>query len=157
MKPEQIVAALQSGYVSIKARFVCSRDGDLSDKTYTYKALNSLGLAEGDWVVVMSPVNQPVTVYVEEVSEFADLNFSEVHNYKWVIQKVDTSTYDNIIGREMELTKKISAIMRQQTTRKFVDEFSAVLDGDPNKDAILKELADLGSVEGVSAKKLPEL
>lgn len=155
MKAQEIVAALQSGYVSVKVRFLQYRHGeytnrDWSEKLYTYKALVSWNIQPDDRVIVDSPKDGLVVVKVDSVSSDPDLNFADVGNFKWVVQKVDTSQYDAITQQEAELTQKVQALLRKQAQDKFLNDFSSALDGNPQKDEILaglRQSADMSKVK----------
>lgn len=159
MRAQEIVAALQSGYVSIKVRFLqYSQHGlsrEWSEKLYTYKALASWNIQPEDRVIVDSPKDGLVVVKVESVSAEPDLNFADVGNFKWVVQKVDRSQYDAITQQETELTRKVQSLLRKQAQEKFISEFSSALDGNPQKDAIIRGLrqeADMSSVQLLEQK-----
>jgi uncharacterized caspase-like protein len=154
MKAQEIVAALQSGYVSVKVRFLQYAGKDTApewgEKVYTYKALASWNIQPDDRVIVNSPKQNLVVVKVDSVSSDPDLNFAEVGNFKWIVQRVDTSQYDAITQQETELTQKVQALLRKQAQEKFLNDFSSALDGNPQKDAIIEELrnqADMSSIK----------
>lgn len=154
MKAQEIVAALQSGYVSVKVRFLSyARSGEMrewSEKLYTYKALVSWNIQPDDRVIVDSPKDGFVVVKVDSVSSDPDLNFADVGNFEWIVQKVDTAQYDAITWQESELTQKVQALLRKQAQDKFLNDFSCVLDENPQRDEILEGLrqsADMSKVK----------
>lgn len=154
MKAQEIVAALQSGYVSVKVRFLqyshTSTAREWSEKLYTYKALASWNIQPDDRVIVDSPKDGLVVVKVDSVSSDPDLNFADVGNFKWIVQKIDTSQYDAVTQQEADLTHKVQALLRKQAQEKFLNDFSSALDGNPQKDEIingLRQQADMSSVK----------
>lgn len=159
MRAQEIVAALQSGYVSIKVRFLQYSQHNInrewSEKLYTYKALASWNIQPDDRVIVDSPKDGLVVVKVESVSSEPDLNFSDVGNFKWIVQKVDRSQYDAITQQETELTQKVQSLLRKQAQDKFLNEFTSALDGNPQKDEIiqgLRQKADMSAVKMLEEK-----
>lgn len=152
MNANEIVAALQSGYVAVTVRFphefARGETPSWTEKTYTYKALQSLNIKPEDYVVVIDPHDIPKVVKVVTVSEDVNLDFSNVFQYKWVAQKVDLTTHDSITKQEADLTLKVQMLMRRQAQERFLKEFSTALDGNPQKDEILSSLRREADMSG---------
>lgn len=80
-------------------------------KWYTYKALEEQGIKEGDKVVVDSR-GDLVVGEVKVVERGAKL-YPNI-KYKWVIQRVDTSTHDAIVKREQEFDQALVQMEREK-------------------------------------------
>lgn len=147
MNADQIVAALQDGYISITASFWNYDTADWHQKEYTYKALKSQGIQPGDQVVVDTPRGKTDIVIVRSVEHFPELDFNNGITYKWVIQKVDRTKYDELLNNETVLAKQVRALLRANTRKQFLANFGEQLSGLANKDELLKELQQAALVE----------
>lgn len=160
MKAEEIVAAIQSGFMAAKVVF---KDGRASfeegrpvwgQKQYTYKVLEILNLAAGDLAIVDTPKGGMEVVKVVAIGDATELDFSNSVSSKWIVQKLDCTLYNNITNQESELIKNVKVILRKQTQQAFLKDFTHILDGNPDKDAIVENLmqaADMKQLERVVA------
>lgn len=149
MDANQIVQALQSGYISIHCSFWDFRTETWSDKIYSYKALRSQNIAIGDQVIVDTPSGEPKVVTVKSVEEFPE--FDPNIKYKWIIQRLDRTKYEELITNETELTHRVKSLLRENTRKQFLANFGEQLNGLADKDELLKELqqqANLALLEG---------
>lgn len=84
--------------------FVGVRFAGSSTKTYHYKTLEKF--EEGDLAVVN--VNGEFKI-VEVIYTDCMLDLSSHINYKWIVQKVDTTEYDRCREVEKELTRQLNS------------------------------------------------
>lgn len=138
MDANQIVQALQSGYIFVQCSFWDYKTEIWGEKQYSYKALRSQGIAIGDQVIVDSPSGEPKVLTVKGIEEFPE--FDPNIKYKWIIQRLDRTQYEVLITNETELTKRVKSLLRENTRKQFLANFGTQLDGLANKDELLKEL-----------------
>lgn len=149
MDANQIVQALQSGYISVHCSFWQYQTESWADKIYAYKALKSQNIAIGDQVIVDTPQGEPKVVIVRAVDEFPE--FDPNIKYKWIIQRLDRTQYEVLLTNETELTKRVKSLLRENTRKQFLANFGEQLNGLADKDELLKELqqqANLSLLEG---------
>lgn len=138
MDANQIVQALQSGYIFVHCSFWQYQTESWADKIYAYKALKSQNIAIGDQVIVDTPRGEPKVVIVRAVDEFPE--FDPNIKYKWIIQRLDRTQYEVLLTNETELTKRVKSLLRENTRKQFLANFGTQLDSLANKDELLKEL-----------------
>lgn len=86
-----------------------NRNSLTSSKDYHYKALKSQGIAVGDNVVV----DCAGVLSVHPVTRVQDAMNMPAHiDYKWVIQRVDTTVHDDITERERKFNDELLAMER---------------------------------------------
>lgn len=95
MKPNHIISLLQGVYTTVDVRF-----GQPGSKLYTYKT--RLSLKKGDYVIVCAR-NTYEVVEVVSVHHTPKIDYEAAFDYKWVVQKLDTRSYDKIVQEESEL------------------------------------------------------
>lgn len=105
-------AALKKDFVTIEVTYISP---SVTNGTYTYKALRSLKLKKHDIVVVpMGPANVPMTAKVLTVHK-NPLISNVSYQYKWVIGKVDFTTYDDLIHQD---EKYLGMLRAEEESRK---------------------------------------
>jgi hypothetical protein len=104
-----LVALLQEGYTTITARF------GTSAKDYTYRAPLSMALAVGDKVVVDAPSGLSV-VTVSAVHEAPEIDVNSPFNIKWVVSKVDMTTYNEQTRREAAAVVEMQTAQRKKAS-----------------------------------------
>lgn len=110
---QHLIALLQKGYTTIGVRF------DNSSQVYTYKAPKSVAdaLAKDDLVVVPAR-NTFQVVKVVEVHAEPQIDVHKPLALKWIVQKVDTTAYDDQTAREEEAIQKLQVAERAQAQAK---------------------------------------
>lgn len=110
--------------------------------SYTYKALASENVEAGDSVVVLTPREGYKIATVQEVktSDFIDL--SVPFDYKWIIQKVDTTNYKAIEEREAKLRQ----VLASAQLRKQREELLAIYKEELGEN-LLKEVAAIAEIK----------
>lgn len=94
MSYNPIISLLQGIYTTVDVRF------ENPGKLYTYKT--RLSLIRGDKVVVFARDIFQV-VEVVNVHTAPKIDYAATFEYKWIVQKLDTSTYDKVLEEEAEL------------------------------------------------------
>lgn len=103
MSYNPIISLLQGIYTTVDVRF------ENPGKLYTYKT--RLSLIRGDKVVVFA---RDIFQVVEVVNVHAapKIDYAATFEYKWIVQKLDTSTYDKVLEEEAELQNRLSMLDR---------------------------------------------
>lgn len=100
MKSKNIASLLMENLKTVAVSF------DVGNrKNYTYKT--TLDLEAGDKVVVETPSNGFQVVCVVEAHDVPQIAPDSSINYKWIVQKVDTSVRDELEAREAEFAKEV--------------------------------------------------
>lgn len=108
---QHLIALLQKNYTTVEVTF----EKGSTAQGYTYKVPNSLAekLEKGDMLVV--PARNTFNVaWVREVHDEPKINVKEPLALKWVVQKVDTTAYDDQTAREAEALAKIETAERRK-------------------------------------------
>ena len=130
---QHLIALLQQGYTTVSVKFFGSTEGSLSQQIYTYKAPVSAKLAEGDLVVV--PARKGfATAKVHEVHESPQIDVKEPLALRWIVQKVDTTAYDDQTAREEQAIKMLEQAERKQAQ----EEALKALLGSADREALLQ-------------------
>ena len=90
-------------------------------RTYTYKT--TLDVQEGDFVIVDTPNGGLSVVQVKKLNDFTDVNFNVTYGYKWVVQKIDRTDYDELVVKEKQLAKTLNKV----TAKKVLHELRTSL------------------------------
>lgn len=113
---QHLIALLQKGYTTISVRF------DAGGQLYTYKTPKSIAdtLAKDDLVVVPTR-NIFQVVKVAEVHAEPQIDVHKPLALKWIVQKVDTTAYDDQTAREAEAIQKLQVAERAQAQAKALE------------------------------------
>jgi len=71
-------------------------------KLYTYKVKKGYVQA-GDLALVLDTQNRFKVVQVVSVDDTPNIDVNSAFDYKWLVQRIDTTTYDKCITAENEL------------------------------------------------------
>lgn len=121
MKAAHILSLIQNDYTTIGVQF------KPHDKVYTYKALLADNIAVGDKVVLQSvyaPFNYAVG-NVDRVDETPQIDTNAPYDYKWIIQRVDTTRHDALVSVEQRFIATVQELERKRIQQAAVAEFSA--------------------------------
>ena len=132
MKINHTIAALQQDYHTIRVRFKLS-DNTYTVKEYTYKARFDQLVSAGDQVIVDSPYGGMKVVIVTDVDDFANIDFDATYTYKWIVQKVDTSTYEDNLASEIEAGKAIRQLRNNAKRFAVREELNQLVKGPASK------------------------
>ena len=117
MNQKHLLALLQSGYTTIEVVFNDSMQdrlgsGRTNTKAYTYKARLDDDIEVGDHVVVDSPSKGLTVVEVTAVHKTAKIDLDAPFTYKWIVQKVDRTRYDETKAKEDEFLETMMEVER---------------------------------------------
>lgn len=101
-------------------------------KQYTYKALREWGLKEGDKAIVCVSGRFKVV----DILEVTEPKPDESVVYKWIVQKLDTSAYDNIVEREKQFEDMVKVLKEKNHRKAYLDELHRQV-GTENLQAII--------------------
>lgn len=135
MKINHMIALLQTGYTTIKVQL-----GGPTGSLYTYKA--PLGLIEGDQVVVEMPGGHMRVLDVVKVDETPQIDVDSDIDYKWVVQKVDKTQYNELLAKEEEAKQLIIQQEMAKKRKELVEEHLGALA--PKKRKELEFLVTVG-------------
>lgn len=106
-------------------------------KTYSYKALKKWSIEEGDKVIVA--VNGYFKIV--EVVSVSDPAPKDNIKYKWIVQKLDTSAYDNIVRKEADFEELVETLKKRNHRKAYLDELHRQV-GTENLQAIIDFLKE---------------
>lgn len=106
---------------------------ECSGKAYTYKARLEDKLQVGDYVVVDTPREGFKIVRVVGVDPSPVIDVNSPFEYKWVVQKIDTTTYDAIQANEQNFKNALVEIERVKAREQLLHDFDTKLP--PGSDA----------------------
>ena len=103
MQEVNIIMSQNPAFNFVGVRFI-DNDGTLSYKTYYYKTVEEL--SEGDKVVVA--VGPNLRFKVAEIVEVDCMyKVDGSFKYKWIVQKIDSSTYEDCLKVEQEVSEAL--------------------------------------------------
>ena len=115
MKTHNIAALLMDSCKTVSVTFEVNLKGSTA---YVYKTV--LDLEFGDSVVVNVSGKLKVAT-VTEIHKVPRLDMDSQLEYKWIIQKVDTTKYDELLKLESEFQDKLTEIVQQDLREKAID------------------------------------
>lgn len=125
-----MLAFLQDNYTTVSVKFLNDIGIISGSKDYTYKVLLEDNIKEGDTCVVdVSGVKK--LVVVTAVHSTPKIDPSAQYDFKWIVQRIDTSRYDQQVAVEEKVRDMFFEIERENQRKKFVDEFKTGLEGRP--------------------------
>lgn len=89
-------------------------------RTYTYKSPLACCVAAGDHVVVDTPSSGLRVVYVVAVHAQPEIDLDANHDYKWIVQRVDLSVYNDLNKREAEFKATMLEVERTRQREEVV-------------------------------------
>ena len=115
MKTHNIAALLMESCKTVSVTF----EVNLKNSTaYVYKTV--LDLEFGDSVVVNVSGKLKIAT-VTEIHKVPRLDMDSQLEYKWIIQKVDTTKYDELLKLESEFQDTLMEIVQQDLREKAID------------------------------------
>ena len=127
MNRKHLLSLLQSGYTTVEVVFHDSMRGAGSSKPYTYKARLDDNIVVGDHVVVDSPNTGLTVVKVTNVHKVAKIDLDAPFTYKWIVQKIDRTRYDEIKAEEVEFLDAMMEVERVHQRELSLNKFNAYL------------------------------
>lgn len=138
MKTKHMLSLLQEGFTTIHVVF-SSKPGygvpqppdygrrPVEQKTYTYKARLEDNIQVDDTVVVESPTDGFVCVKVVAVDAVPDIDLDADFEYKWIVQKVDTTIYEKMNEKEKEFQLAMQEVERQKKRDELQKQFEETI------------------------------
>ena len=120
MQFERLLCSIQKDFTTVQVSFKGS------SSLYTYKAPLSLGLVEGDTVVVPASGKFEL-VRVKAVHRVPKLLTNEDIVLQWVVQKVDFSPYNELVEKEAQLREQLEDVLVQDMQSKALQAFTSNL------------------------------
>jgi len=127
-----ILSLLQTGFTTVGVTFEVNMDANFDPtlrtrnqrvKEYTYKALESDNLQVGDLVVVDSPSEGMVIVRVTRVDSKPRIDLDVPFSYKWIVQKIDRTRYDNLLKQEADFKEALVEVERVKQREAVLKSF----------------------------------
>lgn len=113
---QHLIALLQKGYTTVEVVFLNQDSGaEQTNQTYTYKVPEAVAktLVKGDLLVV--PARKAFAVVkVSVIHETPKINVREPLALRWIVQKVDTTQYDDQAAREKQAVEQVEVAERRQ-------------------------------------------
>ncbi len=128
MQQKHLLALLQTGYTTIEVVFTDGHldslgSGRTRSKPYTYKARLEDDLKVDDVVVVDSPSKGLTTATVVDVHKAPKIDLDAPFTYKWIVQKVDRTRYDETLARESEFMDTMMEVERVHQRELLLGKF----------------------------------
>jgi len=99
---------------------------------YTYKVDKSMKVEEEDFVVVVANGEYKI-VQVKEVHEENQIDFNTNFSYKYIINKIDFTTYNKLKERSQIITKTLTESKRRKLKSELLENLTEGLDKDEVK------------------------
>lgn len=133
-----ILSLLQTGFTTIAVTFDLNVDVEVDPllrttnrntrvKEYCYKAPLADNIKVGDLVVVDSPTEGFTIVRVTRVDSKPRIELDAPFPYKWIVQKIDRSRYDNLLAQEAEFKDALVEVERIKQREAVMKSFQEVL------------------------------
>lgn len=106
---------------SVKVRFNDDMLDEPKVRGYIYKAPLSDGIQAGDHVVVSTHKGFAVAK-VLEVHNLPQIDVDADFDYKWIVQKVDTTAFDARVNRETDFGQMMLEVERTRQREALVDD-----------------------------------
>lgn len=114
MNPHYLQTIMDETIKTVGVRF----DKSVHAKTYTYKT--RLDLEPGDDVLVCVSGEFKI-VYVVEVHDVPNIDEHSRADYKWIVQKLDMSAYQDMLDEDEEFKESTRKHLRMIRRRQFLE------------------------------------
>lgn len=148
MKQRHLISLLQNDYVTVKVVFQRPDYAPITgstNKRYTYKA--RLPIAKDD-IAVVEVSSRLAIVKVVEVNDVPQIDVDADYDYKWLVQRIDRTAYDNTVAVEKKFTEAMMAAekahQRLLLAQKFTDHLPIGSEARTLFDAAVAEVQQLG-------------
>lgn len=125
MKQRHLISLLQNDYVTVQVVFQRPDNAPINPSTnrhYTYKA--RMPIAVGD-IAVVEVREKLALVKIVVVNDVPQINVDADYDYKWLIQRIDRTTYDKTLAVEKKFAEAMQAAekahQRLVLAQKFTD------------------------------------
>lgn len=159
MKNHHIVSLLQTGYTTVQIVFAAATERNQeprweTHRNYTYKAKLSAGISVDDLVVVHAPFGFKI-VKVVAVHDFPQIDTDVDFEYKWIVQKLDTTEYEATVEAETQFKRSLQDIERRKQAQSVVESLTSQYSDPLIADAFRKAVGNMGNVIEVEALPAP--
>lgn len=155
-----ILSLMQTGFTTIGVVYEVdsstataverARNRSTREKEYTYKALESDNLQVGDLVLVDSPSSGMRVVQVVRVDPKPRIDLKASFPYKWIVQKVDMTRYNNILEQEEKFQDALLEVERVRQREEVLRSFEETLPKDSEAYKLFQTTME--SAKAISAK-----
>lgn len=119
-----------------------------TEKTYTYKCPDDIELELGDKVLVDSPRNGLCIATVVRKDDFADIDLNADFTYKWIVQKVDRTRYDDMLDKEAKFSRLLTEAERVKQREAVMESFKSTLPEGGDARKLFDEALNLFGTQG---------
>lgn len=123
-------------------------------RAYAYKVLLTDAVQVGDSVVVPHHRDGLAVATVVAVDIAPQIDVESDIEYKWIVQKVDKTRYDQIVASEAQFHAQMEearrTAVRQQLKQQYFDSFP---EGSPMREALTQSCTSLNQVLSLAAEK----
>lgn len=123
-------------------------------RAYAYKVLLTDAVQIGDSVVVPHHRDGLAVATVVAVDNAPQIDVESDIEYKWIVQKVDKTRYDQIVASEVQFHAQMEearrSAVRQQLKQQYFDSFP---EGSPMREALTHSCTSLNQVLSLAAEK----
>jgi hypothetical protein len=138
MKASHVLSLIQKSYTTVGVSYKAE-----DDRAYTFKALLSENLKEGDLVIIPSNYGFMYQVgIVRTVHKEPQIDTSASYDYKWIVGKLDITRYTSTLALEERFKEAMATLERKRTAQIALQEFTSAFPADST------ELADLKAILG---------
>lgn len=112
----------------IKVQFYNDRYGSINQisKKHTYKVPKDVHLDVGDEIVVHVGGNKDQKYWVVRVVNI-DLDARDTEfAYKWIVEKIDTVRYDELLAKDKEFEALVHKLMNRKKNKTLVEQLAEV-------------------------------
>lgn len=132
--PNHILSLLQTGFTTIGITFdleMTPRD-NATDRArnrnrqvgeYDYKVMESDNIKVGDFVIVDSPHSGLTVAMVSRVDAKPRIDLDAPFAYKWIVQKVDRTRYDEVLKQEEDFKEALVEVERAKQRESVIKDF----------------------------------
>lgn len=107
-----------------------TRETNVGQKKYTYKVPKDIHIDVGDEVVVYVASNAQQKHHVVRVINI-DLDGRDTEfAYKWIVEKIDTVSYDERVAKDNEFKALVHKLMNRKKNKSLVEQFAEVATDD---------------------------
>jgi hypothetical protein len=128
MKQHHVISLLQTNYRTVACQFLFNRDGTPANATsatkYTYKVSDKILLQPEDYCIIIAPSGVPQVVRVVSVDTKPKLDLDADFSYKWIVQKVDITAYNEQLAAEEAFREVLNDIERENQREILLKEFT---------------------------------
>lgn len=125
IRKNHVISLLQKDFTTIGVVF---NDNERFQRNYTYKAPLSANIQDGQHVVVKIDGKDGYHVaLVVRVDAEPQIDTDAAFDYKWIVCRVDSTTYDQQVAQEEAFAKELTKIERDDERKKVLEKFQSAM------------------------------